>query len=79
MRTARQGAWMSVARNLLAARENAQRCAVDCAPYVHAKLQAIQHEHGPTGSYFISDRPLTELEWLKKVGATVIDVAPEDE
>jgi hypothetical protein len=35
----------------LSARENAQRCAVDCAPYVHAKLQAVHHEHGPTGRY----------------------------
>ena len=79
MRTARQGAWMSLVRTLLSARENAQRCAVDCAPYVHAKLQAVHHEHGPTGRYLISDRPLTESEWLKEVGATVIDVAPEDE
>ena len=70
---------MSVARNFLSAREAAQRCAVDCAPYVHAKLQAVQHEHGPKGRYLISDRPLTESEWLKQVGATVIDVTPEDE
>src|SRR5580704_7790731 len=61
---------MSLARMLLSARENAQRCAVDCAPYVHAKLQAVHHEHGPTGRYLISD---------KEVGATVIDVTPEDE
>ena len=70
---------MSVARTLLSARENAQRCAVDCAPYVHAKLQAVHHEHGPTGRYLISDKPLTEEQWLKEVGATVIDVTPEDE
>jgi hypothetical protein len=70
---------MSLARTFLSARENAQRCAVDCAPYVHAKLQAVQHEHGPTGHYLISDRPLTEQEWLKKVGATVLDVTPEIE
>ena len=70
---------MSVARNFLSAREAAQRCAVDCAPYVHAKLQAVQHEHGPKGRYLISDRPLTESEWLKQVGATVIDVTPEEE
>jgi hypothetical protein len=63
----------------LSARENAQRCAVDCARYVHAKLQAVHHEHSPTGRYIIADRPLTESEWLKKVGATVIDVTPEDE
>ena len=70
---------MSLVRTLLSARENAQRCAVDCAPYVHAKLQAVHHEHGPTGRYLISDRPLTEQEWLKKVGATVLDVTPEIE
>ena len=70
---------MSVARNFLSAREAAQRCAVVCAPYVHAKLQAVHHEHGPTGSYLISDRPLTEKEWLKEVGATVLDVIPEIE
>jgi hypothetical protein len=70
---------MSLVRTLLSARENAQRCAVDCAPYVHAKLQAVQHEHGPAGRYIISDRPMTEAEWLKEVGATVIDVTPEDE
>ena len=39
----------ALARMFLSARENAQRCAVDCAPYVHAKLQAVHHEHGPTG------------------------------
>jgi hypothetical protein len=38
---------MSLARMFLSARENAQRCAVDGAPYVHAKLQAVHHEHGP--------------------------------
>jgi hypothetical protein len=70
---------MRLVRTLLSARENAQRCAVDCAPYVHAKLQAVQHEHGPTGHYLISDRPLTEQEWLKKVGATVLDVTPQIE
>jgi hypothetical protein len=69
---------ISLARTFLSARENAQRCAVDCAPYVHAKLQAVQHEHGPTGMYLISDRPLSESEWREKVGATVIDVTPED-
>jgi hypothetical protein len=64
------------ARTLLSARENAQRCAADCAPYVHAKLQAVHHEHGPTGRYIISDRPMTEAEWIKE-RATVIDVTPE--
>jgi len=29
---------MSLARMFLSARENAQRCAVDSAPYVHARL-----------------------------------------
>jgi hypothetical protein len=67
---------MSVARMFLSARENAQRCAVDCAPYVHAKLQAIHHEHGPTGRYIISDKPMTEAEWIRE-RATVIDVTPE--
>jgi hypothetical protein len=70
---------MGLARMFLSARENAQRCAVDCAPYVHAKLQAVQHEHGPAGRYIISDRPMTQEEWIKEVGATVIDVTPEDE
>jgi hypothetical protein len=37
---------MSLVRMFLSARENALRCAVDCAPYVHAKLQAVHHEHG---------------------------------
>ena len=69
----------SVFVSFLLARENAQSCAVDCAPYVHAKLQAVQHEHGPTGRYLISDRPLTQEEWLKEVGATVLDVTPEIE
>jgi hypothetical protein len=67
---------MSLARIFLSARENAQRCAVDCAPYVHAKLQAVQHEHGPTGRYVIADRPLSEAEWIRE-RATVIDVPPE--
>jgi hypothetical protein len=66
----------SLVRTLLSARENAQRCAVDCARYVHAKLQAIQHEHSPTGRYIISDRPMTPEEWIRE-RATVIDVTPE--
>jgi hypothetical protein len=66
---------MSMARTFLSARENAQRCAVDCAPYVHAKLQAVHHEHGPTGRYIIADRPMTEAEWIRE-RATVIDVTP---
>jgi hypothetical protein len=69
---------MSVARMFLSARENAQRCAVDCAPYVHSKLQAVHHEHSPAGRYIIADRPLTQEEWIKEVGATVIDVTPEE-
>jgi hypothetical protein len=67
---------MSLVRTLLSARENAQRCAVDCAPYVHARLQAVHHEHGPTGRYVIADRPLSEAEWIRE-RATVIDVTPE--
>ena len=50
---------MSLTRLFLAARESAQRCAVDCAPYVHAKLQ---HELRDIGRYIISERPLTEEE-----------------
>jgi hypothetical protein len=67
---------IGLVRTLLSARENAQRCAVDCAPYVHAKLQAIQHEHNPTGRYIIADRPLTEAEWIA-ARADVIDVTPD--
>jgi hypothetical protein len=67
---------ISLVRTLLSARENAQRCAVDCAPYVHAKLQAIQHEHSPTGRYIIADRPMTPEEWIRE-RATLIDVTPE--
>ena len=51
---------------LLAARENAQRCAVDCAPYMHATLQAVQHEHRDIGRYIISERPLTEEGWARE-------------
>ena len=32
------------------------------APYVHAKLQAVQHELRDIGRYIISERPLTEEE-----------------
>jgi hypothetical protein len=67
---------ISLVRTLLSARENAQRCAVDCAPYVHARLQAVHHEHGATGRYIISDQPMSEEQWIKE-RATVIDVAPE--
>jgi hypothetical protein len=55
---------MNLVRTLLSARENAQKCAVDCAPYVHAKLQAIQHEHSATGRYIIADRPMSPEEWI---------------
>jgi hypothetical protein len=68
---------MSLARTFLSGRENAQRCAVDCAPYVHAKLQAVHHEHSPTGRYIISDKPMTEEEWIRERAATLIDVTPE--
>jgi hypothetical protein len=27
----------------------------------------------------LKDRPMIEQEWIKEVGATVIDVTPEDE
>jgi hypothetical protein len=67
---------MSLARMFLTARERAQQCAVDCAPYVHAKLQAVHHEHGPTGRYIIADRPMTEEEWIRE-RATMIDITPE--
>jgi hypothetical protein len=36
---------------------------------------AWQVEH-VTGKYVISDRPMTEEEWIKACGATVIDVTP---
>ena len=61
----------------LSARENAQRCAVDCAPNVHTKLQSVHHEqHGLSGRYIIADRPMTEAEWIA-ARADVIDVTPE--
>jgi hypothetical protein len=43
---------------------------------VHAKLQAVHHEHSPTGRYIIADRPMTEEEWIRE-RATVIDITPE--
>jgi hypothetical protein len=46
------------------------------SPYVHAKLQAVHHEHGAIGRYIISDRPMTEAEWIRE-RATMIDVMPE--
>ena len=47
---------MSLARMFLSARENAQRCAVDCAPYVHAKLQgSITSTAPPVGGGIASD------------------------
>jgi hypothetical protein len=52
----------------LSARENAQRCAVDCAPYVHAKLQAVHHERGATGRYIIAeadDQGGVDHSWLR--------------
>jgi hypothetical protein len=67
---------ISLVRTLLSARENAQRCAVDCAPYVHAKLQAVHHEHSPSGRYIISDKAMTAEEWIRE-RAVVIDVTPE--
>ena len=72
---------MSLARMFLSARENAQRCAVDCAPYVHARLQAVHHEHGPTGRYIIADRPMSQEDWIREratvIDETVIEVTPE--
>jgi hypothetical protein len=32
---------VAILRACLAARENAQRCAVDAAPYIHPKLQSV--------------------------------------
>jgi hypothetical protein len=37
---------------------------------------AWQLEH-VTGKYVIADRPLTEEEWIRERGATVIDAMPE--
>ena len=37
---------------------------------------AWQMEH-VLGKYIISDRPMTEEEWIRECGATVIDAAPE--
>ena len=37
-------------------------------------VQNIEHA---IGRYIISDRPMTEEEWIKACGATVIDVTPE--
>jgi len=51
--------------------------AVDCAPYVHAKLQAVHHDHGPTGRYLISDKPMSEADWIA-ARADVIDVTPQE-
>ena len=42
---------------------------------MRAKLQAVHHEHGPTGRYVIADRPLTEAEWIA-ARADVIDITP---
>lgn len=40
---------MSIARELLAARDKAERCAVDAAPYRHPKLTSVEHG-GPGGA-----------------------------
>jgi hypothetical protein len=37
---------------------------------------AWQMEH-VTGKYVIADRPLTEDEWIRQTGGTVIDVTPK--
>jgi len=43
--------------------------AVEAAPYVHPKLAAIDHSHGPNGGsravYLISDHPMTEEDWAR--------------
>ena len=39
---------------------------------------AWQMEH-VLGKYIISDRPMTEEEWIRERGATVIDATPESE
>ena len=61
---------MSLARMFLSARENAQRCAVDCAPYVHARLPAptrtassVRHDTATTIGHimrFYNDSGTTE-------------------
>ena len=40
-------------------------------------LGPAQHEHGVTGRYIISDRPMTEEEWIREYAKT-IDVTPEE-
>jgi hypothetical protein len=37
----------------------------------------VQNVEHAIGRYIISDRPLSEEEWIKASGATVIDVTPE--
>jgi hypothetical protein len=39
---------LELAHGLLSARENAQRCAVEAAPYVHPKLQSVITSPNPT-------------------------------
>ena len=37
-------------------------------------MQQLEHA---LGKYVISDRPMTEEEWIRERGAQVIDVTPE--
>ena len=40
----KRGEGIKLLRTLLAARENAQSCAVDAAPYCHPRLATIEHQ-----------------------------------
>lgn len=69
---------MQLLARMLASREQAQKCAVDAAPYVHPRLAAITHE-GPAQNKVkitlkIGDVPI-QIETGSKKPFTVIDGA----
>lgn len=53
---------VSLAKTMLAAKENAHRCAVDAAPYCHPKLQSIALTGGDGGPVQVVTRKMTPAE-----------------
>lgn len=67
-------------KEFLAARENAQRCAVDAAPYMHPKLQSVKFEDDDKSKELIEvTMALTLPDQDKERDGEQVELRPEDE
>jgi hypothetical protein len=70
-----EGEGVDALKELLSFRKMAQSCATDAAPYVHPRLQAIEHT-GRDGKDLIPDKAVTPFE-LARYMAFMLEQAAE--